>query len=197
MSKTTSKIDLKFLKKGLFGVGILMLGILLPNTLSNIPASAIELYDKSISWKKAPRLVKATVNHNEPKVRAAYQFTIEVPLEAHKSIRSVKIAQKPNNEEINFDLDRTRVFESNSSTDTSEVSIVSVIGNKPVNSNEVEVVFASPLKPGSTVTIELIAKHNPLYGGVYLFDVIAFIEGKNNFSLNLGSARLHFNEAGD
>ena len=45
--------------------------------------------------------------------------------------------------------------------------------------------------------IELVAKHNPLYGGVYLFDVIAFVEGKNKLSLNLGSARLHFDGAGD
>lgn len=60
------------------------------------------------------------------------------------------------------------------------------------NKREITAEFATPIPPGTTVTVGLKPRKNPQYDGVYLFGVTAFPAGETVQELYLGVRRLHF-----
>lgn len=191
-------MTIKFLQKTKFGIGILLLSTLVPLTWIKIPASAFEPDSESFSMPKAPHLVEAKISHREPNVSSTYKFTISIP-EHGTPIRAVEIVQRANFERIDFDLSRTRALaRSKKSESETEVIILRAADNQERDSNSIKVVFVDPVKSGTDLTIEIVAKHNPRFGGIYVFDAIAFVSNQGKeFSLNLGSTRVDFERAGD
>jgi hypothetical protein len=88
-------------------------------------------------------------------------------------------------------VNQSSAFIGNSFAGGPAVSLASIGGEQPSDSNEVTLVFDPPISPGKTVTVALKAARNPLPGGIYLFGVTAFPPGENSSGLFLGYGRLH------
>lgn len=171
-------------------LGALVLSALIPTVIS-LPARAIELGGGRTSFIKAPRLLDASASHKAPGAVSDYHFTIQVPENAGEPLQAVTIAQKEQTEDIRFNPSEISAMAENQMAGRQSVNVSSIGGMAP-DENEVTVVFDEPVEPGSTVTVSLRARRNPLYGGVYQFGVTAFPVGDNSPGLYLGSARLHF-----
>ncbi|MGK7876976.1 MAG: DUF2808 domain-containing protein [Xenococcaceae cyanobacterium] len=191
-----SKIDtnLRSTNARLLVAGALMLGILLPSTLSSLPASAVKLRDGRTVFNRSPRLIRSATSFRSPAVRANYYFTIMLPEDAGEPLKAITIVQQTNLEQIRFYPSRSRAFLGDSLDD--ELSIpLAPVSSEPSEENGVKVVFEEPVEPGNTVTVAIRA-HNPRYGGVYQFGVTAFPVGENSQGLYLGSGRIHFSSPG-
>ncbi|NEP12664.1 MAG: DUF2808 domain-containing protein [Symploca sp. SIO2C1] len=182
-------------KARLLGTSALMLGILLPSTLSSLPANAVELGENKTFFDRSPRLTRVATSTTTANIPATYQFTISLPEDAGEPLQAVTINQQENLENIKFDLNQSSAFIGNSFAGGPAISLANVGGSQSSDGNEVTVMFDEPVLPGSEVTVSLRAKRNPQAGGVYLFGVTAFSIGDNSPGLYLGSRDLHLGDS--
>lgn len=179
----------KLVTIGLITASSVVLGTIAPIHLSKMPVKALETSSMYTGFRKSPHLVRSAATHTTPGASSNYQITIEVPEDAGQSLKAVAIRQQPNLETISFDLNQSEAFLGDSFAGGPMVPISSIGGEE---SDQVTIVFDEPVEPGNTVTISLKANSNPQFGGIYQFDVIAFSSGDDLNGLNLGSARLSF-----
>lgn len=123
-----------------------------------------------------------------------YYFTIKLPANSLQSLGQVTIKQGENPEAIAFKLSDTQAFEGTQDNKGQPLTLKEVNEDPPKKT--IAVSFEPPVPPGTTLTISLLAKKNPFFGGVYLFRVYAFPAGANPVGLNLGVGRLQFYEPG-
>ncbi|BAY08857.1 DUF2808 domain-containing protein [Calothrix sp. NIES-2098] len=188
----TINLKSSFLNTCLFSASTWTLSFLLPGLLLVSPALAIRLSNGQISFNNPPRLIRSATNFSSSNVRAIYQFTISVPQDAGEPLEAVSIVQRPNVETIAFDVSQHRAFKGNSFAGGPAVHLANIGGTEVSKSNKQMIVFAPPIAPGSTVTVEMVAKENPQFAGVYLFGVTAYPAGENGIGQFLGYGRLHF-----
>lgn len=173
------------------------LGIFLPATLSSFPANTVELRDGRRFFNKAPDLVRFEASITSPATPSTYQVAIALPADAGEPLKAVAIAQKPNLEQVPFDLSKSSASLKNSLTGGRSLPLPEASFRESSDQSTVTVVFGKPVEPGNTVTISLRVKQNPLYGGIYLFGVTAFPEGENSSGLYLGVGRIHLTPRGN
>jgi hypothetical protein len=140
-----------------------------------------------------PSLVDVDTSFNGVNVPdSRYFFSISVPSGAVESLGKVLLHQQPNPSPISLDLSQTEVFLGLPSQRGNDVasSAVSTSGD----SQTIVVQFNTPIAPGNTVTIALLADQNPQVEGVYQFRVQAFPSGPASVGLDLGVGRLQFYE---
>lgn len=189
MSRRISQFSVPCLKA--LGVSSLALGALLSGVVFSTPAAAVNSDKGQIASNSSPSLIRtAAATYPGIGALARYQFTIRVP-EASKPLQAVTITQRENLEQIRFNLSRSHAFAGNRFAGGPAVSLASIRGSEPSNSNKVTVVFDPPVQPGSTVTVSLEGRR-PAWGGVYLFEVTAFPVGENSPGLFLGSGQFTF-----
>jgi hypothetical protein len=168
-------------------------------TPSTQPQTAQPELQKSVSTTPAgqsffnhpPRLNRAAAFPNIGYVASTYEFTLTVPEDAGQPLKAVTIMQATNAETVKFDVAHSRAFAGRRAMG-SEIQLASVGGNQPANPGEVTIVFDQPVQPGSTITIALAARRNPISNGVYLFGVTAYPDGENGLGQFLGYGRLSF-----
>jgi hypothetical protein len=136
-------------------------------------------------------LVRAAVFPDQDYVPSTYEFTLTIPKDAGQPLKAVTITQATNVETVQFDVTRSKVFNSWRAAG-SEIQLASVGGNQPSNVGEVMIVFDQPVLPGNTVTIVLAARRNPIGSGVYQFGVAAYPDGENSLGQFLGYGRINF-----
>ena len=168
------------------GAGALMWGLLLPATLSSVPANAYDIGGGRTTFERSPHLTRVAIS-NVASGPATYHFTIMVPKDAGEPMQAVTITQQPNLEQIGFKLAKSSAFRGDSFAGGPSLSLANIGGSRTSDSNEVTVVFDQPVRPGNTVTISLKGSR-PMYGGVYQFGVTAFPVGQNSPGLYLGSS---------
>ncbi len=140
---------------------------------------------------KAPRLVDYHTTFSGLRVRqAVYYFDLEIPDDAVGSLQQVAIAQRQGSEEIEFRLDQTRAFQGHHRRKQEPITLANVTQDD--STNTINVSFATPIQPGSKITIGLKPKRNPDFEGFYLFGVTAFPAGEKPTGLYLGAARFYF-----
>ncbi|MGA7935050.1 MAG: DUF2808 domain-containing protein [Kovacikia sp.] len=172
--------------------GALALGLLLPGSLVAFPAIASQLSDGRSFFDNAPRLVRSATSFQAAYTPSTYQFTIKVPENAGANLEAVRIVQDEKNlGTVQFNVSQSSAFLGETFAGGPAVSLESIGGSQPTNSNEVTVAFNPPIAPGQTVTVSLQADRNPWQGGVYLFGVTAFPSGTNNPGLFLGYGRIN------
>ncbi len=176
----------------LLNASTLALSCLLPGLLLVSPALAIRLSNGHIAFNNSPRLIRAATSFNSSNTPGTYQFTISVPQDAGEPLEAVSILQLPNVETIAFNVSQHRAFKGNSFAGGPALHLASIGGTELSSSNKQMVVFDPPVAPGSTVTVEVVTKGNPQFGGVYLFGVTAYPAGENGIGQFLGYGRLHF-----
>ncbi|MCL6433034.1 MAG: DUF2808 domain-containing protein [Leptolyngbyaceae cyanobacterium HOT.MB2.61] len=169
----------------------LTLGLLLPGSLLALSATAGQLQDGRFYFDHAPRLVRTVSTLPATHQPSTYQFTVKVPEDAGANLHALRITQDPNANQVNFDVNRSSAFLGDSLAGGPAVSLANVGGTMPTDSNEVMVVFAPPISPGQTVTVELQTDANPDSSGIYLFGVTAFPQGQNSPGIPLGHGRVN------
>ncbi|MDZ8054761.1 MAG: DUF2808 domain-containing protein [Aulosira sp. ZfuVER01] len=192
MLDKTLNFKSSFLNTWLLSTSSLALSFLLPGLLLVSPALAIQLSNGQIAFNNPPRLIRSATSSSSSNLRGAYQFTITIPQDAGEPLQAVSIVQRPNVETIAFEVSQHRAFKGNSFAGGSALHLSSVGGNEVSQSNQQTIVFDPPVVPGSTVTVEIVSKGNPRFGGVYLFGVTAYPAGENSIGQFLGYGRLHF-----
>lgn len=166
-----------------FGIWVGVWGALTPS------AQAVQLADRTVYFNHPPRLLEATTTEKGVRVFGAkYYFTLSVPADAGEPLQRVTIAQREAVDQVRFSLDKTQAF---ADRDREQgLSLGEVTADQ--DAQTVSVVFNPPVQPGKTVTIRLRPRRNPDIGGVYLFGVTAFPQGKKAHGQFLGFGRLHF-----
>ncbi|MEC4892249.1 MAG: DUF2808 domain-containing protein [Oscillatoria sp. PMC 1051.18] len=162
-----------------------IMGINLP------PTPAIQRRDGSVSFESAPRLLDAVTTYNNTGVWAAkYYFTIDLPADAGEPLGKVTIAQREGFEDIKFELEDTFAFVGTHRNKGKRLNVSQV--NKNEETGAITVNFEPAIPPGTTFTVGLKPKRNPLYGGVYLFGVTVFPAAEIPYPLYIGVGRMHF-----
>ena len=152
---------------------------------------AMYLAQGKVSFKTALSLVTATTTYNETDMWGArYYFTLSLPENAGESLGKVTIGQRQGFEDIQFKLKDTKAFKGTPRHQEEKLTLKEV--TKDSNSGAICVEFDQPVKPGTTVTIELRPVRNPSVSGIYIFGVTAFPAAENPYGLYLGVGRIHF-----
>lgn len=155
---------------------------------------------KSVSTNQAgqtffshpPHLDRAAAFPNTGYVASTYEFTLTIPEDAGQPLKAVTIVQATNVETVEFDVIHSRAFIGKGRAMGSEIQLASIGGDQPSNPGEATIVFGQPVQPGTTITIALAARRNPIWNGVYLFGVTAYPDGENSLGQFLGYGRLSF-----
>jgi hypothetical protein len=169
----------------------MVLGISMIPSLSNKPATALDLGEAGVYFDQAPRLVhnETMATYNTPNVRSTYYFTIAVPEDAGEPLKAVKINQLSNYEQIEFNVAASDAYIHHQTNGAEKVALSSIGG--PKQEGEVTLIFDEPIQPGDEVEVGLQVEENPRFGGIYQFSVTAFPEGLYGQGLDLGIVRIH------
>ncbi|MBW4687879.1 MAG: DUF2808 domain-containing protein [Komarekiella atlantica HA4396-MV6] len=142
------------------------------------------------------RLLSAMTTYNEVSAwEATYYFTLTVPASATDSLKQVALTQIQGLEAISFNPQESFAFEGNIDTanlSRREQKLGITLANSENKSQNVIVTFDQPVTPGKTITIGLKPYRNPIYDGVYQFQVQTISTGKSTSNPIIGTARLQF-----
>ena len=174
----------------------LILGLLLPSSLLALPAAAVQLRGQTF-FDYSPRLLKATTSVMTTRTwGATYYFTLNVPQNAGEPLQAIKIVPRRNADTVEFQPSESLAFACTRYARGPALSLASIGGFEPSDTEEMTVVFDPPVQPGSIVTVALKPRRNPDLGGVYLFGVTAFPLGESSSGQFLGYGRFTFYDNG-
>jgi hypothetical protein len=142
------------------------------------------------------RLLSTTTTYNHVNAwESTYYLSITVPASATEALQQVALTQIQGLEAIRFNPQESFAFEG--SVDTANLSrkgqkLGITLANSGNKSRTVVVTFVQPVAPGKTITIGLKPFRNPMYDGVYQFQVQTLSTGKSTHNPIIGIARLQF-----
>lgn len=179
----------------LLGCGLSLSVNKLVNKLIVVSANAVTAPNGIVSFNKSPRLIDAYTTYSGIRIRGAtYYFDFELPEDAGEPLQQIVISQRQGQDEVKFKLDKTVAYVGTHRNKQQQLNIASTIQNQ--NTKEIEIILDSPIPPGTTFTVGIKPRKNPIYDGVYLFGVTAFPAGEQSNGLYLGAGRLHFYSSG-
>lgn len=143
------------------------------------------------------RLLSATTTYNEVSVwGATYYLTLTVPESATEPLQKVALTQIQGLETISFNPQESFALETKGNTSEFPDHQGQKLGIKLANAENqprtVIVTFDQPVAAGKTITIALTPFRNPLYDGVYQFQVQTLSVGASTNNSIIGVARLQF-----
>lgn len=145
---------------------------------------------------KSPRLVDSHTTFSGVRVRqAVYYFDLEIPDDAVASLQKISFAQRQGADKIEFRLPQTKAFLGNHHRKQEPITLADVTEDD--STNAINVTLATPIKPGSQLTVGLKPRRNPKLEGFYLFGVTVFPAGEQPTGLYLGVARFYFFKGSD
>ncbi|MEO1134530.1 MAG: DUF2808 domain-containing protein, partial [Cyanobacteria bacterium J06639_1] len=155
---------------------------------------SVTLRDGSTAFSRPPELLGASVSSNRANARSAtYRFSVSVPDNAGEPLQAIELEQQRNLETIKFNLDLTRVEDSDRAILPSSIQPIP----QPSGPDKLRVTFDPPVAPGTDLEVILKARKNPRRDGIYQFRVEAFPPGESVQSHSLGYGRLHIIDTGD
>ena len=185
MMRAPAKFWISLLSAGAIGASY--------GALTVAPVGAVEFPDGRVAFEKSPRLLGARATFDGVGVRRVkYYFTLSLPADSGEPLQAVTIAQQPNSETIEFLLEETVAVLGASSRKGEPIEIAAVI--QAEEGSPITVELARPIAPGETLTVGVVARRNPRFGGIYLFRVEALPEGEKPLALALGLGRLTFRD---
>lgn len=138
-----------------------------------------------------PRLTYLGTNSNHIRVpNTIYFFTINLPENAKAPLQQIDIKQREGFEEIDFNLEKTIVFEGKRRQKKKKIQIKEAKENPKTQT--ISIIFDPPVLPGKFITIRLKTIRNPSFEGIYNFEVKAFPLGNESQAQTLGVKRLSF-----
>lgn len=163
------------------------------SSLKLSPVMAGERSDGTVFFEAPPKIDQVRTTFDEVQMRGAtYYFTLTLPPDAEEPLAKLLIEQRGGIDEITLLLDQTIAFigTPKEQQERPPLSLANVAQSE--DKREITAEFATPIPPGTTVTVGLKPRKNPQYDGVYLFGVTAFPAGETVQELYLGVRRLHF-----
>ncbi|MDR9405187.1 MAG: DUF2808 domain-containing protein [Halothece sp. Uz-M2-17] len=155
------------------------------------PSFAGERLDGTVFFDAPPRLEKAKTTLNQAGVRGAtYYFTLTLPSQAGEPLQKLVIDQRSGVDDILLRLDRTTAFIGTPNDQQDPLTLGDV--SQTEDNRKITVQLETPVTPGTTFTIGLKPRKNPIYDGTYLFGITAFPAGETVDELYLGVRRLQF-----
>jgi hypothetical protein len=113
---------------------------------------------------------------------AHYYFIFTVPKNSVESVGKVTIQPGQNPQPIQFNLANTRAFQG---TKHNAGQTLNVQMTQNPQTRAISVSFDPPVPPGTTFTIRLEARQNPI-SGTYLFQVTSYPAGADAVGLDMG-----------
>ncbi len=163
---------------------LLLLGAIALSPSLILPAP-VQAQTEESRPRRAPQLLEARTTNNRVRSRfAKYYITLATPPDA-RPLQAIQLDQRTGGDAIQLRLDQTRVW-----VNDEEVAIASYSGNGA--SEPLQLTFADPIPPNSTITVQLNPYYNPRWGGEYSYGVTVMMA--EDFNLYLGPARLRFYE---
>jgi Protein of unknown function (DUF2808) len=143
------------------------------------------------------RLLSAMTTYNEVSAwEATYYFTLTVPASATEALQRVNLTQIQGLETISFNTQESFAFVGKGDTADKLASrgqkLRITLANSENQPRTVIVTFDQPVAPGTTITIGLKPFRNPMYDGVYQFQLQTISTGKPTYNPIIGTARLQF-----
>ncbi|MEB3210224.1 MAG: DUF2808 domain-containing protein [Leptolyngbyaceae bacterium] len=185
VSMALSIVGTSIVGTSIIGMGVVGVGVV---------AEGVQLADGKVYFERPPSLVNATATvHRLGATNARYYFDLNVPVDAGEPLQRVTIAQEGGNSfvrQVEFDDDEAQAFLGSRRRRGEEVAIASSVWNEDTQTVTIE--FATPIAPGTDVTIRLEPERNPELTGIYLFGVTAFPAGDNSQGQFLGYGRFGF-----
>lgn len=168
-------------------------GTLLHN-FSPLPVQAVQLRDGKVYFVNPPSLVSAaTTERRTSDSSASYYFTLSIPSDAGEPLQQVDIAQRDGSTRsrlVQFDAADSRAFVGTRRDRSDDLTLGENRFDR--DTQTLSIVFDPPVPPGTTVTLQLQPKRNPLQDGIYLFGVTAYPLGADAYGQFLGYGRLQF-----
>lgn len=157
----------------------------------NGATNSVLAVNSSAFFTNPPSLGQVSASSPSTSSYGVYQFTITVPSDAGSALQAVRITQDQNIDAFDFNLKASQAYTGKRYSTASAVPLASVGGTASEAPSEVTIAFAQPVQPGTTVTIALTAKHNPIFSGVYNFAVTAYPTGNNSQGQMIGTGRIN------
>lgn len=148
---------------------VLAAQILVTGGLLTLPSQASQRLDGRVQFNQPPVLVEQpTLELNSN--RRAYTFSIQVPNNAGAAMIGILLEQS-DDESLDFDLSQTEAFLLGPSANrAAELDLQSV---EQIAPDQIQIRFAEPVNPGTTVTIALEPRHIPRGSNSYQIGVSA------------------------
>ncbi len=163
------------------------------------PTSAIQLADGTVYFEQPPRLVEFVSNRFTAfSSGATYYVTVELPAGAGEPLQRLSLVRphRPSGpQQITFRTNDTVAFEGTQGDRGDEITVAETLTD--THNQTIDVVFDSPVEPGTTVTVGLRPRRNPRAGGIYQFRVFAFPQGDQAHGQPLGTGRINIEDARD
>lgn len=159
-------------------------------------AQARQRLNEPMQFDQPPVLVEQpTLELNSH--RRDYTFSIQVPNNAGAAMAGVLVEQFAD-ESLDFDLSQTEAFLDSTKNRTAELDLQSV---EQIAPNQIQIRFAEPVAPGTTITIALEPRHIPRGSNSYQIGVSAFSVATNAAAFlgyqQVNTCRSRYDEDGD
>jgi hypothetical protein len=167
----------------------LSVSILIPGM--TIPAKAVQLSDGSVHFDRSPSLIEPDSTASQANRNSSvYYFTINLPADAGETLAGVMITpEQSEHNSAQFSLDDIEAFLGTPEAPGDRLELQKV--DRVENPGGIQVTFAQPVTPGTTVTVGLKPRHSR-QSGTYRFGVTAFPTSANPASEFLGYRQLSF-----
>jgi hypothetical protein len=157
-------------------------------------AQGVQLADGTVYFDHPPTLDNATTSRDTAAAAGAtYYFTLIMPDDAGEPLKTVAIAQYEGDsitQRVEFDADESFAFVGTPRHRGDEIALSDASYDE--DTRTIQVSFATPVPPATTVTVAVRPDRNPLTEGVYLFGVTAYPDGDLSYGQFLGYGRLQF-----
>ena len=151
----------------------------------------LPLSPATIALAEPPLLVATTTTFNAIGVKqAVYYFTLQVPANSREPLQKITFTQRQGLEQIRFDEKGSYAFQGTPGRQGESLAIALATNDR--QNQTTTVTFNQPLAPGQTVTIALRPFRNPIYEGVYLFELAALPSSPSTQAQTIGIGRLQF-----
>jgi hypothetical protein len=179
-------------------LALLFLGgtVAIAPSVSPPSAEAVELSDGTVYFVSPPRLDPDSVysSRSSPAaLGATYYFTLTVPEDAGEPLSQVSITQREGDtarQRVIFQPAESFAFEGTRRDRGDALPLNNATFN--ADDQTLTLTFDPPVEPGTTVTVGVRPRNNPLSEGVYLFGITAYPPGEQVHGQFLGYGRLHF-----
>jgi hypothetical protein len=132
------------------------------------------------------RLIGVQANESTVASRnTKYTFTINVP-KSSQPLEKISITQRGGLELIKFKGRNVKAY--GSSKDQGKIKISQIDIDSKTQS--LTAIFDPPIQPGQILTVVLPVNENPLSDGNYFFNVVVYLQGKDEAAVSLGTGRL-------
>lgn len=190
------------LLRGLSCIGAALLILVQPLPLNaQLNPQLNEYPQASAQFDHPPILVEPATARQLTSARQTYAIRIKLPANAEAALASVQIRQPNPEQALSFDLSQTAAFQTALQGETKLGDAVTIQAAEQLEPSQIQISFAQPLQPGTTLTLLLLPRHLPTGRNQYPL-IISAVPAGAELGSELGqqqieTCRSRYDNAGD